>query len=365
MARVSEREERGFKYRKRTKEQVRERANMRGGNFDSIIKPKFKMLKVRDGKNIIRILPPTWDDASHYGYDIWVNYGIGADNQSYLSLSKMKDEADPLAEARRAAEKDGDKELSKALQPRQRILMWVIDRNAEEEGPLLWAAPFTLDKAIVNLSLDEDTKEVVYIDDPDDGCDVRFYKEGSGLKTDYDASKIRILKPSPLHDDSGQAQDWLEFVQENPIPDCLQFYDYDHISTAFDGTARTEKKADDDEDDIKPRSRGKAAADDNEDDKPAPRKRAAVQDDDDDTEKPVAHGKSKLADDDDEDKPAPRRSRAVVDDDEDVDDDGVITKKEMKPRNRRSTEDDEEPAEKPSIRDRIRGKRSRIDEDDD
>lgn len=266
MARASEAPRRTFQYTPRSKEAVRERANAKGGDFDSIIKPSYKVYKMRDGKNLLRILPPTWDGAKHYGYDLYVNYNVGVDNQSYLSLSKMKGEKDPLAEAKREADRDGDKKLAKDLTPRQRIAMWVIDRQSEDDGPQLWLAPFTLDKAIANLSFDEDTKEVMFIDDPDNGCDVRFYKEGSGLKTDYDASKIRILKPSVLHEDEGLQNEWLEYVQENPIPECLQFYDYDHIASVFDGNVG--RPADKDEDNDKPQrpaaARKPAAADDDE-----------------------------------------------------------------------------------------------------
>lgn len=243
-----------FTYQRRSKESVRERANMRGGGFDSIFKPQFKLYKMRDGKNIIRILPPTWEGAAHYGYDIYVNYGIGVDEQSYLSLSKMLQEKDPIAEARRVAQQEGDKKLESALQPRQRIAMWVIDRQDEDEGPQILPAPFTWDKSLLNISFDDDTKEVVYVDDPEEGCDVRFYKEGAGLKTKYDASKMKLLAPSPLCEDEKLQAEWLEFAAANPIPDCLNFYDYDHIAQVFGGQART----DEGDEDAQPR-RGRAA----------------------------------------------------------------------------------------------------------
>lgn len=227
--------ERSFVYRKRTNEDVKERANMRGGNFDSFIKPQYKLYKVKDGKNLIRILPPTWEKPKHYGYDLYINYNIGADNQSYLSLSKMKGEADPLAEARKVAEREGDEALAKLLRPTQRIAMWIIDRQDEEEGPQLWCAPFTVDKAFANLAFDEDTKEVVFIDDPEEGCDVRFYKEGTGMLTKYEASKMKIMPAGPISDDEKQQDEWLEFIAENQIPDCLNYYEYDHISGVFDG----------------------------------------------------------------------------------------------------------------------------------
>lgn len=263
---------RKFTYQQRTKEDIKERANNRGGNFDSIFLSSYKVYKVREGKNLLRILPPTWEKPKHYGYDIWVYYGIGADNQSYLSLSKMKNEKDPIAEARTVASRDGDDNLARALQARQRILMWVIDRNAEDEGPQLWPAAFTVDKDLASLSFDDDTKEVSYIDDPESGRDFRFHKEGEGLKTKYPAAKMKLLAESPLHEDAELAADWLDYVTQHPLPAVLQFYDYDHIAAAFDGQARVE--------------------DPEGDSAPAKRPRATVRDDDDAPPKPKNNGRS-------------------------------------------------------------------------
>ena len=226
---------RNFVYQKRDASTVRERANQRGGDFDSIFRMGVKLFKPRDGRNLIRILPPTFEGAQHYGLEIWVNYGVGVDNQSYLSLSKMKNERDPLAEARKQAEREGNKEIAKKLTPSKRVLMWVIDRNAEEEGPQLWSAPWTIDKDFCNLSFDEDTREVIMVDDPEEGCDIRFNKEGTGLTTKYDGTKMKIQKPSSLHENEDLMNDWLEYVQANPLPEVLNFYDYDHISLVFDG----------------------------------------------------------------------------------------------------------------------------------
>ncbi len=232
------------------------------------------------------MLPPTWPKAKHYGYDIFVNYNIGVDSQSYLALAKMKKEhpeldidgKDPLLEAKHEAEREGDEKLAKELQPTQRVAAWIIDRNAEDEGPQFWAIPFTVDKAFANLSFDEDTKEVVYIDDPDSGCDVRFYKEGTGMLTKYDPSKMRLLKPAPLHEDAAQAEEWLSFAQANPIPDCLQFYDYNHIKGVFNSQGRPDEDEDDDTRQEAPARNGRSGrsaqrqATDEEETTPPPRK---------------------------------------------------------------------------------------------
>lgn len=312
---MPKKEESGFRYKKRTKDDLKERANMKGGNYDTYIKPKFKQWKPKDGKNLIRILPPTWDDARHYGLDIFVNFSIGADNQAYLSLSKHGKGADPLEEARREAQREGDKDLAKALSPSQRILYWIIDRNDEDEGPILWAAPFTFDKSLSNLCIDEDTKEVIFIDDPAKGHDVRFYKEGSGLTTKYDPSKMKVLAESPIADDEGLEQDWLDFIQDNPLPEVLNFYDYDHIKGTFDGQAG---RKDEDEDVEKPVRSRKAVEE--EDEKPARRQRVVEPDPDDEVaEKPVRRGPRRdqeLDPDEEVEKPVARRRRAADPDDE-------------------------------------------------
>lgn len=319
--------ERRFKYEPRTKENIRARANQSSGSFDSFVKPQYKKYKMRDGKNIIRVLPPTWDKPDHYGYDIWVNYGIGPDNQSYLSLSKMKNEKDPLAEARNVANREGDEELAKQLQPRKRVLMWVIDRQAEEEGPQIFDAPVTVDKAMANISLDEDTREVIFIDDPEEGCDFRFYKEGSGLKTDYDAARMKLFPKGVLSEDEALQEEWLTFAKENPIPECIQFYDYDHIAAVFDGKAA---KKDEDEE-AKPARRKQPAEDDP---KPARSRAARVEPVDEDDDPPFEG--------------ATKRSRAPVEEADEEPDDA-----------------DEKPKKTESISERLKRRRAAVQPDDD
>jgi hypothetical protein len=312
--------ERSFNYQKRSREDVKARANMRGGGFDSYIKQEFKRYKVRDGKNMVRILPATWEKPKHYGYDIFVNYGIGADNQSYLSLSKMDAEGeygkDPLAAARKEAQREGDDDTAKALAPRQRVLVWVIDRLDEDEGPQLWDIPFSVDKDFVNLCLDEDTKEVVYPDDPEEGHDLRFYKEGSGLNTKYPGGRMKLMDAAPLHEDQDVQDEWLGFVKDNPVPDCLQYYDADAISAAFDGQVRgkdedeekPKRKVADDDDEVDEKPKHKARAEPEGDDEPKkPSRRARVQEEADDDE-PDEKPKRKAAADDDADGEAPRKS---------------------------------------------------------
>lgn len=358
-------ESRGFRYQKRTADDVRSRANASSGSFDSIVLSHVKVFKPRDGKNIIRILPPTWKDANHYGYDLYVNYGIGADNQSYLSLSKMKNEKDPLTEARREAERAGDKDLVKALNPRKRMAYWLVDRDAEEEGPQFWSAPLGFDKDLANVCYDPDTKEVIFIDDPETGCDLRFFKEGTGLKTKYEGSKMKLLKPSYLHEDEQTQNDWLDYITENPLPDVLQFYDYDYISTMFDGEARIEKPEDDATEE-RPARGGRGKPDAEEEEAPARSARPArgerrgrgdVADTEAEEEAPFeadppARGRRGRAEPEDE--PAPRQ-RARVNREPEPD-----AEEETPPARgaRRGRSEPEPEAESGSIKDRLRRRRA-------
>ncbi len=322
---------RRFNYVERDPKLAKERANRRSGDFDSIYKEGVKIFKPREGKNTIRILPPSWDSAAHYGYDTHVNYSIGIDDQAYLSLSAMKNEPDPLAEARKQAEKQGNKKLADSLRPSHRIAFYLIDRMAEEEGVQLWAAPFGVDKSFLNIAIDEDSGEIMMVDHPDDGNDIRFYKEGTGLTTKYPADKMRVLKASPLHEDPKQADEWLDFATNNPIPDMLNFYSYEHIASVFEGQAAKVEEAD---------------------------------------EKPAKGKSNPLPDDDDEPVKPRTRSRPKVDDDEDVDDDGVVTSKKNGKTAKVSEPDEDDDAEASkmsasSIRQRLQGRRAQPTTDDD
>jgi hypothetical protein len=359
--RSSRNDDRGFRYERRSTEDVKRRASEKSGNFSSFIKGDFKKYKMKDGKNVIRILPPTWPKPKHYAYTIYLNYRIGADNQTFLSLSEMLNEKDPLAEARKEAQREGDKEMAKALTPQKRSLMWIIDRMDEDEGPQLFDCPFGVDTDFVNLSIDEDTKEVIYFDDPDEGCDIRFYREPGKPYPKYPAAKMKILAPSPLSEDKGLQKEWIGFITENPVPDCLQYYGYEHIQEAFDGVIgsydddgekSSKGKSRDDDDDEKPR-RGERyrAAEHEDDDEPAPKARARREPEDDDS--------------DAEEKPARRSRQRLEDDSEDGGDEPRGNKRGNNGKQDEADEDaDGERNARPSIRERLQQRRAQTRPDD-
>lgn len=252
-----------YEYEPRSAESVRNRASKGANDFDKIVQDHIKMWKVNDGDNRIRIMPPGWKKADHFGFDIYVHYGVGPDRQSYLDLAKMKDEADPINEEREKfkremdSESKGDQAYLKELESKRRVGIYLIDRDNEREGVQFWAMPWTVDRDIVKVSVDKSSGEVLPIDHPEDGYDVEFEKKGAKDRTEYLGVAI-ARRSTPL----GKSE-WLDYALDNPIPDQLKYYDYDYIAKAFGGGGEhKERDRGDSRDDRGSRDRDERGGDD-------------------------------------------------------------------------------------------------------
>ena len=227
----------GFVYKPRTVDQVKDRVARKSSRFDSIFKPGFDSFRLKQGDNLFRYLPPTWDDADHYGYTIFVHYGVGPDNSSYLCPRKMLNKPCPVCEAAKDAKDAGETEEAKELQPAERIVSWVLDRDADDpEKPLLFEQSWTQDRDITALCVNERTGEILMVDHPDKGYDVTVKRQGTGpRKTKYFGQSI-ARDDSPIHDSERMQDEILDYVKENPVPDTLNFFDYDYLKGMLSGT---------------------------------------------------------------------------------------------------------------------------------
>lgn len=220
-----------FTYKRRSYEDARKRAEQAGGSRDSYINEEIQLYKPSEGENLIRILPPSWEEPDHYGIDIYVHYGVGPDNAAYLCRQKMLGEACPICEERANAEAAGDKDYAKKLKPTKRVLFYLVDRDKESEGVRAWASPWTVDKEIAIQATDSRTKEFFPVDDPDEGYDVKIARTGQGERTEYSVSIAR--RPSTID----ITQDIEDVLVDKPLPNVLQYYDYSYIKGIFEGTA--------------------------------------------------------------------------------------------------------------------------------
>jgi hypothetical protein len=226
-----------FKYQPRTAESVRERATRNVGSREGLFVTDVPFFTPKKGENTVRILPPPPDKAGewgHYGVGVFGHYDIGADNSAFPCLAKMKGEDCPLCAARDEASKNGEDELADGLKPRERVAIFVIDRSQESKGPLLWAPSAGMDKDIVKLCVDPKTGEALAVDDPADGYDLTFEREGEGLKTKYKGIQF-ARRSSPLSDDDALAEEWLAYVTEHPLDELIAYKDPEYMAKMFEG----------------------------------------------------------------------------------------------------------------------------------
>lgn len=286
-------------YRGRTKDQVRSSAEESGGAFDSYIKSGIDTFTPKDGSNRIRICPPTWKGYKDFAFDVWVHYRVGPDEQSYLCLSKMKGKPCPLCEERMKASKRGeDKDYISSLQPKIRKAVWVINRKSSDgEQPELWTMPPGVHREINELSIDEETGECIFVEDPMEGFDIKFKKQGKGIRTNYSGLQIE-RNSTPLTSDEDLLEEWKDFLVKHPIPDCLRYYSYEHIANVFGGKVSTSE----DENDRPKRSKRPKYED--EDDRPKRPRRSMYREDDESEDEYLERLQDlEYEDDDDEDAP--------------------------------------------------------------
>ncbi len=346
-----------FRYRERSREDIEKRANQSIGDWDATFKGDFTTWNPDTGDHEVRVLPPTWDDPGHYGFDLWMHYQIGADKQSYPCPEKMNGDPCPICEAVVELQRAGKEELAKKIKAKRRVVVWVVDRDQEKKGPMIWSMAPGLDKDFTKHQTDRRTGEALFVDHPDEGYDLVFTREGTTKNTTKYLGAGVSRRESPLHDDPDKADKWLEFVEDNPIPDTIAYYDYDYMKRVYDAMP----PEDDDDEEEAPRSRR---------DRKGKRRRREDEDLDDEDE------------DEDEAPRARRRKRSRIDDeDEDLDEDEE-DESPRRGRGRRSRssgeedEEDEEDEEEPPKRSRKRSSRSstrsrkssrreRLDEDED
>lgn len=234
----------GFRYQERSPDSYKKRGEQGGGDFDKYLSDSIKMFKPADGDNCIRILPPTWDGAEHFGLDIYVHYQVGPDSQTYLCNHKMQNKPCPMCDEREKAAKDGDVDYADKLKPTKRVLVYLIDRNNEKDGPIVWSMPWTIDRDLCKLVVDKRSGELLPIDNPERGYDINFERKGKADRTQYIGLSI-ARRDSDLGNDK-----WLESIQEHPLDAILQFYDYDHIAAVFGGRSAKKSSRDDKESDL-------------------------------------------------------------------------------------------------------------------
>lgn len=228
-----------FSYAGRTREDMQKRAVQSGSTRQGFIKDDLKVWTPGSGDHRIRIMPPTYpvELGKHYGIDLFGHYSIGSEGSSFLCLANpppgIEAEECPICVERERAQGAGEDELAQALRPNKRVAVWMIDRDQPNNGPQVWPMPYTMDKDIAQLAVREGT-EVILLDDPDNGYDVNFTREGTNQRTRYTGVSL-ARRETPLSDDADEQQEWLEYIVDHPLTECVVVASAAHIAKELSG----------------------------------------------------------------------------------------------------------------------------------
>ena len=159
-------------------------------------------LKLKAGKNRIRILPSRTEDGSFF-YLAVVHYGFvdGTDRRAYPCLRALGESRCPVCQVIAVHQDDINPDVKNAvrgLNPKKRFLMNVLDRSEEGGGVKLFGAGPMIMKDILAIFRDPDFEDIT---DPEEGRDITIDKEGSGMSTEYAA------RPGAKQSDVGM-KDW-------------------------------------------------------------------------------------------------------------------------------------------------------------
>ena len=289
-------------YQRRGKDTWKQKAQESSGNFDRYVFDNVARFAARDGRNRIRVLPPTWPDADDWGFTLFVHYGVGPDEQSYLCPKEMKNEECPVCQEVAQLVKAGETDDAKKLRAKKRFAAWVVDRKDEGDGAQFWAMPFTVRQEAYAAAEDEDG-DVYEFDHPDKGYDVLFQKEGSRDRTRYTGVKLS-RKSLPVSDDPDEQQRWLNYITEHPIPDVLKFYPADYISGILSGGVSSDEDEEDlDEDEDEEEEEEEEEDDDAEEEEEDDDDEEEEEEDDDDEDEDEEDDDDEDEDEEEEDEP--------------------------------------------------------------
>ena len=317
-----------------------DRAERKGSLFDSLFKD-VKTYRSKQGQNVLRILPPGWPNAAHYGLTVFIHRDVGPNDRQYLCLKENPSSPHsrcPICEELYRLGAKATQEDRQLLRAKPNVVYYVIDRDNEKDGVQVWVTSPTTDSEIAAQSINRRTKSVIDIVHPDEGYDLEFTRTGtSKTNTRYRGFQV-MREPSPLHDNDRKQDEWLDVAFDRPLPSLLQFYSPEHIEGVFYGVS-TEKNTNEEQ----PRSRLRDAEsdDEDEDNRPAPRRtrpvddepaqarparRRATTDDDDNAESNTnaSRGRSRDVRDDaiddarNDNRPSARTRRAAAADDSDT-----------------------------------------------
>lgn len=289
----------GFKYSSDRGAIEEALADLGGGNF----------LKLKEGKNVIRILPP-FDDSGLWFYESYLHYGFKSGGKTValpctgdgcLVCKKLNELASEGAEGSKLARRYGT---------RTKFYANVLDRD-NGNALRIWGFSKKVLQALKSYWMDVD--DGCEFDDPINGRDIIVERSGKGLETRYE---VRIRpKSTPAIEDGEEAPELFNIPEE--VEKEFTKEEIKEIwAETFDGVEPSEKSSEDSdvEDDEEPvKASKKAVKEDDDDEEEETHKKKSSDDDDDEDEEEETPKNKKASDEDEEEEEKPKaKSKAIT-----------------------------------------------------
>jgi len=142
--------------------------------------------------------------------ELWFHYGLG---RGILCPKKNFGKQCPICDFAGELSQKGekDKELAKTLWPKQRIYAVVVDRADEEASPKFWGFGVSVYKQLIEMLLDEDTRDFM---DLKNGRDFSIKSVIVGGKK-FPETNLKIkMKTSPLADTDKEIKEIVDSVED-------------------------------------------------------------------------------------------------------------------------------------------------------
>lgn len=165
----------------------------------------------KNGRNVIRILPGVATMEDYFWQDVGKHF-IPNSKKAFICPTFTVGGDCPICDMVDELRKEGDKgskNLASKLAFRKQFWMNVIDRSAQDRGPLIYTAGPTVFKVIAGLCNDPDYGDVT---DIEEGYDIVIEKSGEGMDTSYGvrARPKSTSLHTPKGDEEDMTQEWMD-----------------------------------------------------------------------------------------------------------------------------------------------------------
>lgn len=149
--------------------------------------------KLQPGKNVRRVLPPKGDKDVFWS-EGFIHFGLGDDGNKTATCLETFGEGKkcPIckyADKLKASKSQADRKLAERIRRTKRMYIAVINRDGDEEKPLVLPVGKTILQPIIDIICDPDYGDIT---DLHEGRDITITKTGKGLNTEYSV----IAKPN-------------------------------------------------------------------------------------------------------------------------------------------------------------------------